>query len=239
MVCIEQVVIECVKTNYMIFSSKPICNSINIVFDKQRVNTAKLLGVIIEDRLSWLCHVLHVCKKLNKSLAVINKVKNILNDDTMKYLYNALILPYLLYCCEVWGNASKYLIDRVVVLQKRAIRIISKSEYKAHTLPLFIKYNLLKFVDIVKFKILLLMYKAKEGSLPDNLQMFFKIKTSDTISTRQDGKFYVAYARTKIKANCISICGVKLWNNLNVDISNIKPFKKFKLNLKKHIINSY
>ena len=53
------------------------------------------------------------------------------------------------------------------------------------------------------------------------------------------GKFFVVFARTKLKSKCISIYGVKLWNNLSSDISGIKPFQKFKSVLKRYIIESY
>ena len=56
-----------------------------------------------------LTHVqeyIHVCKKLSKSISIIKKVKNILTSDTLKTLYNSLILPYINYCCQVWGNTS-------------------------------------------------------------------------------------------------------------------------------------
>ena len=119
------------------------------------------------------------------------------------------------------------------------IGVISKGEYRAHTLPLFNKYKLLKFSDIVQFKTLLIMHKGKEGSLPANIQLFFKIKSNSNVNTRQEGKFYVVFARTKLKSKCISICGVKLWNKLNSNISGIKSFKNFKSVLKKYIIDSY
>ena len=108
------------KIDYMVFSSKTVYKNINIVFDEQlieRVHTTKFLGVIIDDKLSWHHRIVYVCMKLNKSLSVIYKVKNILNVNSLKHLYNALILPYLFYYCEVWGNASKYLIERVVALK--------------------------------------------------------------------------------------------------------------------------
>ena len=105
---------------------------------------------------------------------------------------------------------------------------------------LFNKYKLLKFSDIVQFKILLFMHKAKEYSLPANIQLFFKIKPSINVNTRQEGKFYVVFARTKLKPKCISICGVKLWNNLNCNISRITTsFNKFKSVLKQYIFDSY
>ena len=56
-------------------------------------------------------------------------------------------------------------------------------------------------------------------------KLFFKIKPSSYANTRQEGKFYVVFARTKLKSKCISICGVKLWNKLNSNISGIKSFK--------------
>ena len=68
------------------------------------------------------------------------------------------------------------------------------------------------------------MHKAKEGSLPANIQLFFKIKPRVNVNTRQEGKFNVVLARTKLKSKFISICGVKLWHNLNSNISGIKSF---------------
>ena len=85
----------------------------------ERVHTNKFLGVVIDDKLSWHHHIA-------QSLSVVYKVNNILNVNSLKYFYNALISPYLFYNCEVWGNASKYLIERVVSLQQRAIRVISR-----------------------------------------------------------------------------------------------------------------
>ena len=70
------------------------------------------------------------------------------------------------------------------------------------------------------FKTLLIMHKAKEGSLPANTQMFFKIKPSSNVNIRQEGKFYVVLPG--LNPNCISICGVKLFNKLNNNISGIK-----------------
>ena len=39
-------------------------------------------------------------------------------------VYNSLILPYLMYCTEIWGNTYEHRIRDLVLLQKRAVRII-------------------------------------------------------------------------------------------------------------------
>ena len=130
------------KTNFMVFGNKNINCNAEIMFNNcaiERVYNAKFLGVLIDDKLSWNVHVVHICTKLSRSISIIKKVKNILNSDNLKTLYNSLILPYINYCCQVWGNSSKYLINKLIILQKRAIRIVSKSMYSSHTAPLFKK----------------------------------------------------------------------------------------------------
>ena len=57
---------------------------------------------------------------------------------------DTLVLPHINYCILSWGSQ----IDRIHLLQKRAIRNISKSNFRAHTEPLFKEHNLLKVQDI-------------------------------------------------------------------------------------------
>ena len=227
------------KTNYMVFGKKNNNSSEIIKFNNhtiERMSTAKFLGVIVDEKLNWSFHVSHVCKKLSKSISIIKKVKNILNSDTLKTLYNSLILPYINYCCQVWGNTSKYLIKKVVILQKRVVRIICKCNYKAHTAPLFKKCKLLKLKDIVDFRILVVMFKAKHKLLPKNIQDLFQIN-DNCYCTRQYGKFNHKYVRTSLKYKCVSVYGVKLWNGLNDELSSISSVFKFKVMLKKILLN--
>ena len=54
-------------------------------------------------------------------------------------------MPNISYCIFSWGSQ----IDKLFLLQKRAIRNISKSNFRAHTEPLFKEHNLLKVHDII------------------------------------------------------------------------------------------
>ena len=66
--------------------------------------------------------------------------------------------------------ATESVIGSRTVLQKRAIRAISKERKYAHTSNLFYNLKLLKFKDLVKLKTSLIMFKAKNVQLPGNLQ---------------------------------------------------------------------
>ena len=57
-------------------------------------------------------------------------------------------MPYLNYGLLAWGNCTSSNINRLLRLQKRALRIINSTEFNAHTDPLFFKHRTLKIKDI-------------------------------------------------------------------------------------------
>ena len=115
-------------------------NGVNI----EKVSEFKFLGITLDENLTWKSHVSYVKKKLSKNIFILNKVKYVLDCKTMRMLYCSLILPYLCYCAEVWGNTYMSNIMPLFLLQKRAIRIIHKVKFGEHTNSLFIKSGLLR-----------------------------------------------------------------------------------------------
>ena len=110
----------------------------------------------------------------------------------------------------------------------------------AHTSKLFSSLSALKFLDIVKFKTVMIMYRAYYCQLPSNLQVLFKqSKFDNKYTTRFANKFKICYTRRTLKANCISILGSKLWNDLPVYLVNITNMHRFKYEYKKYIIGLY
>lgn len=70
----------------------------------EMVKENKFLGVIIDEKLNWKAHILHIQTKISKNLAVLNKVKHFIDEKALHILYCSLVSPYLTYCAEVWGN---------------------------------------------------------------------------------------------------------------------------------------
>ena len=60
-------------------------------------------------------------------------------------------------------------------LQKRVVRLVCGGRHLTITNPLFKQFGILKFVDLVKCKISIIMFKAYHNVLPDSLQFFFLI----------------------------------------------------------------
>ena len=228
---INKLSLNVAKTNFMVFGNLKFSSKFNISINNHeidRVYSTKFLGVIIDHKLNWKDHVANVKSKLHKSLSIMYKVKNFLSECTLKLLYSALLLPYLNYCSEVWGKCCSTVLAPIVILQKRAIRIICKSSNRAHTTLLFKKLELLKFVDIIDFKIGVIMYKANHKLLPRNIQLLFTFNIDNKYKTRQCNKLSVIFARTALKSRCLSIYGVKLWNSIEETVSTSITLIKFK-----------
>ena len=112
------------KTNFMVFSNKGITDGdININIEDiniTRVYECKFLGVLIDSKLNWKSHCSMVKDKLIKCNAIMYKASVYLDLVAMRTLYCSLFLPYINYCCEVWGITYKSTIDSIVKLQKKS-----------------------------------------------------------------------------------------------------------------------
>lgn len=142
------------------------------------VNELKFLGVIIVHKISWKSHINYIKSKISKTLAIMSKTKYILDSKALNILYQSLIVPYMTYCVEIWGNTNKTIVKPIVILQKRAIRIINKTDYYHPTNKLFINSNLLKFNDLVEFNIAKIMFKVINNIVPDCVQNLFQMRST-------------------------------------------------------------
>jgi len=92
----------------------------------QRVNSFKLLGVIISDDLRWEVHISAICSKVNSRLYFLKQLRRAgLSIADLRCYYTTVVRPVLEYACVVWHHGlTKAQSDRLEALQKRAIRIM-------------------------------------------------------------------------------------------------------------------
>ena len=74
-------------------------------------------------------------------------LKTILPSDVLQTLYNSLRMPHFHYCLLTWGSTIKTG-HKLHLLQKKALRLIDKSHYIAHTEPIFKIIHMVKFIDM-------------------------------------------------------------------------------------------
>ena len=67
----------------------------------------------------------------------------------------------------MWGNKYASTLEKIKIIQKRLIRIITCSPYRAHTAPLFYANRLLEISDINTYTISTFMYQFVNDNLFD------------------------------------------------------------------------
>ncbi|KAG8301578.1 hypothetical protein J6590_108637 [Homalodisca vitripennis] len=91
---------------------------------------AKYLGITLDGDLNWKPHVDQLCKKLSTALYVIKRLKQISNTETSRTAYFALFESQMRYGLTVWGFSSLRNLHRVLLLQKKAIRIMAELGFR-------------------------------------------------------------------------------------------------------------
>ena len=139
---------------------------LNVMLDNtalEGVKFTKFLGVLIDECLTWKNHINCISKTISRNIGVMNKLKHYIPYRISYTLYCTSISPYLSYGILTWGNTCKSYLDKLVKLQKWAIRVISNSHYRCHTAPLFAKCNILTVTDMYSLELGVFMYVRDPG----------------------------------------------------------------------------
>ena len=150
-------------------------------------DSTRYLGIIIEKNLNWRHKISNVAAKLNKANAMLSKIRHFVNFNTLKSIYHAILESHLNYSLTVWAqNANS--IKRLLVLQKKSLRIMHFLKRNAHTSNLFKNLNILKLPDKVSLENCILICKYFNQSLPKSFENWLTLATvshtSHTYSTR-------------------------------------------------------
>ena len=125
----------------------------------EQVDNTKILGVYISDQhLTWKTHVNFITAKNSKFLGLLYEAKYYLPSKSLLTLYYTLVYPYLTYCNLIWASTYVTNLQRIHLLQKRAVRAISKADYKASSKSLFANLKILDVSSIYSLQVCSFMY---------------------------------------------------------------------------------
>ena len=105
-------------------------------------------------------------KKMSKWIGILHKAKKILGKDSLQTLYNCFIYPYIIYCIKVLAAASLKNLMTVLRLQKRPVRLIALSSFRAHSEPLFLSLQVLSVFDVYSFRLSIILFRYENDPLP-------------------------------------------------------------------------
>ena len=138
----------------------------------------------------------------------------------------------------MWGSTYQSNLNRIIILQKKIIRIISKVSFDAHTGVLFKEQEILKFSDIYLYQIGKFMYFFKRGLLPNYFRDMFTLASQiHSHNTRNSSLFYIPHCRNNFRKFSIRFQGPKFFNSLSREIQNRESISLFGKRLKKYVLS--
>ena len=109
----------------------------------EKVSKQKLLGIFIDDNLTWTPHIDYLCSLLSSKISLLKQssvyVPVYVPQNVQKLFYQTYILPLIDYGCNTWGATTTANIERISKLRKRAARIILQADYMTSSTYMFVE----------------------------------------------------------------------------------------------------
>ena len=96
------------------------------------VTYTRLLGVTLDNKLSWIKHLTDLQKTYASKLALLNRM-NFLPQDALEEFYTKVILPSVLYGQILWSSCDKTHLDIIERMHARAARVVYRQSWDTET----------------------------------------------------------------------------------------------------------
>lgn len=185
-------------------------------------NSIKYLGITLSADLRWNEHIGNLASRLSSVCYLIRRLQNLVNQEVLLKIYYGCFHSVLSYGIMFWGSCAEA--ERIFLLQKRAIRLLSKEVYIAHCRPLFKNLGILTLPSQLIFECSVYVKK--------NPGLFVINSEVHQYGTRQANMLHVTQVRTSLAQNSPEMKCVKIYNKLPGEVKNIQDLTKFKSTLK-------
>jgi hypothetical protein len=190
------------KTTQIHFSTKK--DQVPSVSGITEANQTKFLGIVLDSKLTWTEHIDHLCKKISTGIYVVRRIKWIAGLAAAKTAYFALVESHIRYGLLVWGGTSIHNLNRILLLQKKAVRTLANLEPRHTCRQAFQDLEIMTVVSLYILESILYVDKLHP----------LKNRDFHSYSTRHGYRLNLPIHRTSLLEKKPSYTGCKLRNQL-------------------------
>ena len=178
----------------------------------------KLLGIYLDDNLSWETHISYVIKRLSRVIFLMRKLKTCVSTEVLITVYYGLFHSVIMYGLRLWGYAPQS--SKIFIWQKKALRIIDGLAPRESCKPSFYNHQILTLPSM--YILSNLVY------VRENIANFDKQSNSHSHDTRCRDNLTTPHIRLTKTFKSHYFQQIKLFNKLpqNVRTLSQSSFKK-------------
>jgi hypothetical protein len=184
----------------------------------ESVTHHKVLGIIIDQHLTFNQHVESLTKLISQKVHQLRKIKNYLNDSGKKAFYFSHIQSHTDYCSTVWDGCSADHLKKLNSLHRRSMKLISNKIFD-QTDDLYRHLKLLPLKKHFLFNKAKLVHKILFKNAPSYLS---KLLASTSRHSDRLKVLELPLPRTNLFKTSFCFSGRLLWNSLPDYLKKIK-----------------
>ena len=194
----------------------------------------------MDDTLSFSSHISKLKSKLVSGIYALSTSSKLVSLKVRKLIYRSLVESHIRFASIIYGASNSNLISDIRVLQRKAIRIVAKAKYNAHTSELFKEYSFLKFDDIVHLNQTIFVRQFKNKQLPTSFLNFFQdLPLSQQIYRDHDYNLKPKQVNKTFLSHYPTVKMIRAWNQNDLLIKSEGEVTDLKEYFMMHKLNSY
>ncbi|KAK3529926.1 hypothetical protein QTP86_009273 [Hemibagrus guttatus] len=204
--------------------------------------TARNLGVTMDNQLSFSSHVTNVTRSCRFLLYNIRRIRPFLSTQATQVLVQSLVISRLDYCNSLLAGLPLNAIRPLQMIQNAAARLVFNLPNFSHTTPLLRSLHWLPVAARIRFKTLMLAYKAKNGPAPSYLKALITPHTAPrSLRSTSTARLIPPSLREKgsYTSRLFSVLAPSWWNELPLGIRTAESLTIFKRQLKTYLFLKY
>ena len=195
-------------------------------------NTVELLGVSLDESLTFETHVNGLVSSCYYHLRNVGKIKRNLTKADLLSLVHSVVSSKLDYCNVVLYGINRDVINRLQKVQNAAARLIYKLPKRSSVSEIIHDLHWLRVDEHIVYKILVLVFKHFCCISPDSMHKLLRIDDAET------RRLKLEHFTSRNGRRSFSYVAPRFWNKLPIALRTITDVEKFKKQLKYNIFNN-